>query len=61
MFFSSFSFFLLKGGLGSGLAPEECARERVLLDRIPSRKIEQQVEFYNTYINILTCPTPHHL
>lgn len=27
MFFF-FLFFLLKGGLGSGIAPEECARER---------------------------------
>lgn len=27
-FFFFFPFFLLKGGLGSGLAPDECAREK---------------------------------
>lgn len=51
---------LVLGGWGM-FYPLTSVRERKLLDRIPSRKIEQQVEFYNTYIYILTFPTPHHL
>lgn len=49
-FFLSFFFWGVGfGGLGIGLAPDECARERErerdLLDRIPSRKLSSKLSF----------------
>lgn len=45
--FLFFSFVLLKGGLGSGLAPDECAREREreVLEGISSRKLSSKLSF----------------
>lgn len=64
VFFLFLFFGLGFGGLGSGLAPDECARERErerkLLDRIPSRKLSSKLSF-TIHIFILTFPTPHHL